>query len=88
MRDLAALREATARVPADHCLHNNLCSDMLAVAEHMLRGELFYRLGECIKDTLLYTVYFSVISSVVVSSVCCFCLLSSTYCNLLSLCCF
>lgn len=38
---------------------------MLAVAEHMLRGELFYRLGECTKRTLLYTVYLSVISSVV-----------------------
>jgi hypothetical protein len=43
--DLALLLRSTALVPADHVLHNNLCSDMLAVAEHMLRGELQYRLG-------------------------------------------
>jgi hypothetical protein len=43
--ELALLLECTARVPADHVLHNNLCSDMLAIAEHMLRGELLYREG-------------------------------------------
>ena len=74
MRDLAALREATARVPADHCLHNNLCSDMLAVAEHMLRGELFYRLGECTRIfcmLFLSTVLYLLQSSLSLS-LCCF----------------
>jgi hypothetical protein len=43
--DLSLLLRSAPLVPADHVLHNNLCSDMLAVAEHMLRGELHYRLG-------------------------------------------
>jgi hypothetical protein len=43
--ELALLLECTAKVPADHVLHNNLCSDMLAIAEYMLRGELLYREG-------------------------------------------
>ena len=42
-QDLSLLRLAAPRVPADHVLHNNLCSDMLAIAEHMLQGELHYR---------------------------------------------
>lgn len=46
--DLAHFLKSAALVPADHVLHNNLCSDMLAVGEHMLRGELLYRLGECL----------------------------------------
>lgn len=49
-QDLSLLRLAAPRVPADHVLHNNLCSDMLAIAEHMLQGELHYREGELRKS--------------------------------------
>jgi len=45
-QDLALLKHAMPLVGGDHVLHNNLCSDMLAIAEHMLQGELHYRLGE------------------------------------------
>ena len=45
VRDLSLLRKAMTLVGGDHVLHNNLCSDMLAIAEHMLQGELYYRLG-------------------------------------------
>ena len=45
--ELSSLRQSAPLVGADHVLHNNLCSDMLAIAEHMLQGELYYRLGEC-----------------------------------------
>jgi hypothetical protein len=30
-------------VPPEHVLHNNTCSDLLAIAEHMLSGEIKYR---------------------------------------------
>jgi hypothetical protein len=43
--DLVELLRSTALVRADHMLFNNTCLDTLAVAEHMLRGELHYRLG-------------------------------------------
>lgn len=44
-QDLSKLKHATTLVAYDHVLHNNLCSDMLAIAEHMLQGELYYRQG-------------------------------------------
>ena len=31
------------QVPADHVLHNNLCSSMAAVGDAMLEGEILYR---------------------------------------------
>ncbi|MEM9852090.1 MAG: hypothetical protein AAF761_08830 [Pseudomonadota bacterium] len=34
---------ATARVPEERVLFNNLCSDILAVADRMLEGEIAYR---------------------------------------------
>lgn len=41
----AQLREACARVPKTRVLFNNKCSDILAVANTMLEGELAYRKG-------------------------------------------
>jgi hypothetical protein len=43
--DLVQLLRSTALVPAEQMLFNNTCLDTLAVAEHMMRGELHYRLG-------------------------------------------
>lgn len=45
-QDLSLLQRAAMLVPADHVLHNNTCSDMLVIAEHMLQGELLYRQGK------------------------------------------
>ncbi len=39
-------RAAQARVPETRLLFNNTCEDILKVAEQMLEGEYFYRLGE------------------------------------------
>ncbi|OIK02189.1 hypothetical protein [Streptomyces monashensis] len=38
-------REAAARVPETRMLFNNTCADILAIAGHMLDGELDYRKG-------------------------------------------
>jgi hypothetical protein len=43
--ELARFKAAAKRVPAEHVLHNNTCTDLLQIAEHMLTGELNYRLG-------------------------------------------
>ena len=42
---LQELKDAAKKVPGDHVLHNNLCLDLLDIAEHMLYGELLYRQG-------------------------------------------
>ncbi|WEO99574.1 hypothetical protein A6P39_039090 [Streptomyces sp. FXJ1.172] len=42
-RDL--FHDALARVPASRMLFNNTCADILAIAAHMLDGELEYRKG-------------------------------------------
>jgi len=44
---LEKLKIATPLVPEEHVLHNNLCTDLLMIAEHMLTGELMYRECEC-----------------------------------------
>ncbi|MYX94224.1 hypothetical protein GT045_05235 [Streptomyces sp. SID486] len=41
----ALFREAVARVPETRTLFNNTCADILAIAAHMLDGELDYRRG-------------------------------------------
>ena len=50
VHELQLFREATARVPATHVMHNNLCSRILAVGEQMLQGEIMYRLAELLKE--------------------------------------
>jgi tetratricopeptide (TPR) repeat protein len=45
-RERALFRDAVARVPATRTLFNNTCADILAIAAHMLDGELAYRKGE------------------------------------------
>ena len=42
---LTLLRGDMARVPAENVLHNNTCSNLLAVALAMLEGEIAYRGG-------------------------------------------
>ncbi|UFR00292.1 hypothetical protein KBP30_03450 [Streptomyces sp. Go40/10] len=44
-RERELFREAAARVPATRMLFNNTCTDILAIAAHMLDGELEYRKG-------------------------------------------
>ncbi|WP_225094519.1 hypothetical protein [Streptomyces sp. CoH27] len=41
----ALFRDAVARVPESRTLFNNTCADILAIAAHMLDGELEYRKG-------------------------------------------
>ncbi|MFF5537164.1 hypothetical protein ACFY71_32660 [Streptomyces cinerochromogenes] len=44
-RERELFRDAAARVPATRMLFNNTCTDILAIAAHMLDGELEYRKG-------------------------------------------
>ncbi|MBL1083772.1 hypothetical protein JK359_17660 [Streptomyces actinomycinicus] len=44
-RERELFRDAVARVPGTRMLFNNTCTDILAIAAHMLDGELEYRKG-------------------------------------------
>jgi tetratricopeptide (TPR) repeat protein len=44
-QELKSLTEATKRVPKSRMMMNNTCSDVLAIANAMLKGELEYRRG-------------------------------------------
>jgi tetratricopeptide (TPR) repeat protein len=44
-REQAAFLEARARVPRDATFGNNTASDILDVAEHLMKGEILYRAG-------------------------------------------
>jgi tetratricopeptide (TPR) repeat protein len=45
-RERELFRDAVARVPETRMLFNNTCADILAIAAHMLDGELEYRKGK------------------------------------------
>ncbi|MBL1104497.1 hypothetical protein JK361_07780 [Streptomyces sp. 5-8] len=45
-RERELFREAVGRVPETRTLFNNTCADILAIAAHMLDGELDYRRGD------------------------------------------
>jgi tetratricopeptide (TPR) repeat protein len=65
-REQARFREAVARVPSNWYVNFNPAQKLLAIAEHMLEGEIAYRRGEidrsvaelrkaiAIEDTLMY----------------------------------
>eukprot|EP00602_Paraphysomonas_sp_CaronLab_P009316 CAMPEP_0185035692 /NCGR_PEP_ID=MMETSP1103-20130426/27546_1 /TAXON_ID=36769 /ORGANISM="Paraphysomonas bandaiensis, Strain Caron Lab Isolate" /LENGTH=477 /DNA_ID=CAMNT_0027572907 /DNA_START=299 /DNA_END=1735 /DNA_ORIENTATION=- len=46
LKEEELFNESRKKVPSERVLHNNLCSDMLAVGAAMLRGEILYRQGQ------------------------------------------